>query len=311
MRLVLIFCLLLAVGVLRAAETVTHPYLGVTIIARSETSPRPLAMHLALIDLTAPGIRFKLTPPGGTRDTVRQTTLEFLEQEHAQLAINAHFFVPFPSTNHDANLVGLAASEGVVYSPFEPQPVAPGEADQSFAIVPLAPALNLDAANRARIVHRSVWYRDRKHVRERVTLWNTVSGSAQIVTDGRKTIPTYTKSANGLNRLHGFSETNSWYAVPRARTVIGLTQDRRTLVLFTVGGDDQSKGMTPGEVADVLIRDYHVHDALNLDGGGSTTMAFADPETKTNRLLTVSGDNPRGRSVGSSLAVFARPASPR
>ena len=79
------------------------------------------------------------------------------------------------------------------------------------------------------------------------------------------------------------------------------------LVLFTVGGDDKSKGMTPGEVADVLIRYYHIHDALNLDGGGSTTMAFADPETKTNRVLNVSSDNPRGRSVGSNLAVFARP----
>jgi hypothetical protein len=289
-----------------ATAITNHPYQGITLISRSETSPRNLNLHIVAIDLAAPGIRFRLTPSGGTHDTVRQTTLEFLDQERAQLAINAHFFVPFPSTNMNANLVGLASSEGVVYSPFEPQPVAPGEADQSYAIVPFAPALNIDAANHARIVHRSLWYRDRKHVRERVTLWNTVSGSAQIVTDGRITIPTYLKSANDLNQLRGFSETNSWYAVLRARTAIGLTKDNRTLLLFTVDGSGGSFGMMPGEVAEVLLNDYHIHNALNLDGGGSTTLAMQDPVTQTGRIVNVSSDPPRGRPVGSNLAVFAK-----
>jgi exopolysaccharide biosynthesis protein len=60
-----------------------------------------------------------------------------------------------------------------------------------------------------------------------------------------------------------------------------------------------SAGMSVGEVADVLIQDYGVYQALNLDGGGSTTLAI------DGAILNVSSDNPSGRKVGSSLAVFA------
>ena len=95
---------------LRAAEAVDHPFRGITCITRTESTPRNLNLHIVEIDLTARGIGFKLTAPGGSLETVRQTTLEFLEQEHAQLAINGHFFLPFPSTSPDAVVVGFAAS---------------------------------------------------------------------------------------------------------------------------------------------------------------------------------------------------------
>ena len=55
------------------------------------------------------------------------------------------------------------------------------------------------------------------------------------------------------------------------------------------------------EVAEILIRDYAVWQALNLDGGGSTTLAI------DGKIVNVSSDNPAGRKVGSSLAVFALP----
>ena len=70
-------------------------------------------------------------------ETFRQTTLDFLKQEHAQLAVNVHFFLPFPSTDPAADLIGLAASNGTLYSAFE-TPV------QSYAIVDHAPAINTD-----------------------------------------------------------------------------------------------------------------------------------------------------------------------
>src|SRR5678809_626218 len=73
---------------LRGAETVEHPFVGVTSILREESSPRRLRIHVIQIDLTAPGIRFELTPPGGSMETIRRTTLEFLRDEHAQIAIN-------------------------------------------------------------------------------------------------------------------------------------------------------------------------------------------------------------------------------
>ncbi len=289
------------------ASTVTNqPFRGITYLVRTETSPRHLIMHIALIDLTAAGLSFKVTPPGGTLDTVLQTTLEFLNQEQAQVAINAHFY--FWSSNYlDAKLVGFAASQGTIYSPFEPQPIADGYDDQSYAILPYAPAFNIDPFNHACIVHLDPAYADHKHVLEQVTVWNALSGSAQIITDGVKNIPTYSGPPNGLNQLYGYSDQDSWYDYWQARTVIGLTTNNQTLVLFTVDETGGSDGMTPGEVADLLIRDYHVYNALNLDGGGSTTMAMQDPVKRTTRIVNDSSDGGAGRANGSNLAVFAQP----
>lgn len=299
--------LVLATGLRHSAmaETVTsQPFIGITHITRTETTPRAVNMHIVVIDLTAPGLSFKLTPPGGSRETVRQTTLEFLNQQQAQVAINSHFFLPHPSTDAEAWLVGFAASQGQVYSSFE-------SPTQSFAIVANAPAINIDAENHASIVHCDTTIADGKHVKENVTLWNAVAGSAQIITDGVKTIPTYAAAAGDRGLLTAdatYSNAHSWYSLPKARTAIGLSQDNKTLLLFTVDAAGGSGGMTPGEVADVLITDYKIYNALNLDGGGSTTLAMEDPLTHTRSIVNVSADNPKGRPVGSNLAVFARPA---
>ena len=283
------------------APVVEHPFTGVTHITRHETSPRSVRMHIVSIDLTAPGIRFKVTPPSGPRETIRQTTLQFLEAEGAQVAINAHFFLPWPSWNPFASLVGLAASDGLVYSGFE-------EPEQSYAIVAEAPAINIDAGNRATLVHSRPGDPP-TDVTEAVTLWNVVAGSAQIVTDGVKTVPVYADGSHPGAALRpglDYSNARSWYEQLNARTAIGLTNRGRTLVLFTVDRASGSLGMSVGEVADLLIRDYKVEQALNLDGGGSTTLAMQDPETRAYAIVNASSDNSSGRAVGSSLAIFAR-----
>ena len=288
---------------------VTHPYAGVTLIDRAETAPRPLHMHIAQIDLRAPGLRFTVSPPGGGREVVRQTTLDNLKAQRAQLAINAHFFLPFPSPDTDAWAIGLAASEGRVYSAFETP-------EQSFALVADAPALNIDPRNRARIVHRDPRRPGGLQIRERERLWNAVAGSAQIVTNGTVSIPVYRDATHpGAVLTPGgashYANDQSWYEVATARTAIGLSRDNRTLTLFTVDVRGGSAGMRLSEVAALLIRDYDVWSALNLDGGGSTTMAWQDPATGESSLLNTSSDNPAGRAVASSLAVFARPSPSR
>src|SRR6476659_5989003 len=82
----------------RAGVTLSHPYHGVTRIVRTETAPRPENMNIVEIDLTDPGIHFKLSPghpptPNTFNDETRvQTTLAYMSQEGAQLAVNVHFF---------------------------------------------------------------------------------------------------------------------------------------------------------------------------------------------------------------------------
>jgi hypothetical protein len=288
-----------------AQPAVTHPYDGITYIQASATAPRPVHVHVIQIDLGTPGIRLMLTPPSGARETVRETTEQFVNEVHAQAGINAHYFLPFPSADSTAWLIGLAASDGRVFSAFE----SPA---QSFALVADAPAINIDRANHASIVHRDPARPDGLHVREAVELWTTIAGSAEIVTAGAVTIPQYRDAAHPDGELtsggpRNYGNGHSWYDAVTARSAIGLSKDGRTLTLFTVDARGGSEGMTVGEAASWLVEKDGVWDALNVDGGGSTSLVLADPATGRAALVNTSSDNPGGRSVGSSLAVFARP----
>jgi len=272
-----------------AAETLARPFAGVTHIARDQTRPRPVRMHLLLIDLKAPGLRFRLTPHAGTRDTVKQTTLDFLKEQKAQLAVNAHFFEPWPAPDPDpgtADLVGLAASDGQVYSPFEADP------PKSYAIRPNAPALNLDPLNGAVIVHRRPDDPTGRSVTEPVTLFNALAGNEQLLTRGAIT-----------------AGTGEWDRKPGPLTVVGLAPGR-TLVILIVDGRQPgvSEGLSTREAAELLNRDYGVSDAINLDGGGSTTLCMEDPFPRVVNV-PVGINNAPGtlRPVGSNLAIFAGP----
>lgn len=64
----------------------------------------------------------------------------------------------------------------------------------------------------------------------------------------------------------------SFCSARHPRTAVGITEDRRTLILVAVDGrSDQSVGMTCPELGD-LMESLGSHVAVNLDGGGSTTL---------------------------------------
>ncbi len=297
------------------ADVITsNPYQGVTVITRTETTPRTVTMHIAEIDLTASGISFAVTPHSGARETTRQTTTDFVTQKQAQLGVNVAFFDPVAipaSSNPDVYVAGLIVSQGQFVSNFDPQPAPGFTPNQSYAVVPYAPALNIDPNNSVSIVHRDASNPDNQHILENATLWNTVSGSAQIITNGTVTIPYYNDATHPDGLLtpgNGRSNSNSWYNAVTARTAIGFTQDN-TLVLFTVDVAGGSNGMTVGEVAQILKDDYLCYQALNLDGGGSTAMSLRDPVTGVVSAINASSDGNYvgGRPEGVNLAVFATP----
>jgi hypothetical protein len=275
-----------------ASERVSRPFVGVTLTSSVEASPRPVRLHIVNIDLSAPGVRFRLTPRGGPLHTIKQTTLEYLKQQRGQIAVNAHFFEPWPAPGVDpgtASLVGIAASDGDVYSPFTDKP------PKRYAIWPNAPGLNIGANGRATIVHRDAANPNGYAVREKVTLHNALSGSEQIVTDGKVTVA-----------------ESEWNRELAPRTAIGLTAGQH-LILVVVDGRQRavSEGMTVRELAEMLAGRCGVVNALNLDGGGSTSLAIADPVARLVNVPVGVNDVPgTQRAVGSSLAVFARPYEP-
>ena len=118
---------------------------------------------------------------------------------------------------------------------------------------------------------------------------NAVGGFGMLVVDGR--------NVGGGGDRH-------------PRTALGTSEDGRFLYLLVIDGrqGDYSAGATTAETAAWLLR-LGAHDALNLDGGGSTTLAVAnggDGVKIVNRPIH-DGIPGRERVVGNHLGVFAQP----
>ena len=89
------------------------------------------------------------------------------------------------------------------------------------------------------------------------------------------------------------------------RTAVGLARDGRRMILVAVDGRQKpySDGMTLRELANLMLA-LGARDALNLDGGGSTTMVYADPDSAGRlRVANRPSDKEGERPVGDALAI--------
>ena len=87
------------------------------------------------------------------------------------------------------------------------------------------------------------------------------------------------------------------YASIRPRTAAGITPDGRLLlVVVEGGGPGDGKGMSLEELASTMIK-LGAYQAMNLDGGGSTTFVAEG------RVLNLPSDGV-ARSVSNALLVF-------
>jgi exopolysaccharide biosynthesis protein len=88
------------------------------------------------------------------------------------------------------------------------------------------------------------------------------------------------------------------------RTSVGFSRDSSTLFIFTVDGRSQtSVGMTLIELADVMRR-LGAWQAMNFDGGGSTTMVI------DGTVMNVPTDATGEREVGNALLVVRKAPGP-
>jgi hypothetical protein len=91
------------------------------------------------------------------------------------------------------------------------------------------------------------------------------------------------------------------------RTGYGLSADNLFLVLLVIDGrQDASQGATVHEVGTLLLY-FGAHTGINMDGGGSTTMAWWNPGKEEVEVLNSPS---RGeRKVGSNLGIFRVPTA--
>ncbi len=230
------------------------------------------------IDLDAPGLAVVGTPSNGDAplETTAETTPAFLERLGLAVAVNAHFFAPCcDSEPEPKDLVGLAVSAGELVSP-------PAEGSGTGACVLVvrddrgAEVLGLAAPSDLGRVDVAV------------------AGSHVLLRDGELVAPP--DAEEGFQHVH-------------PRTAAGVSADGRTLYLLTIDGRQigWSNGATLRETA-AWLRLLGADDALNLDGGGSTTMVRAE----AGRAVVM--NRPVGLKIpgtlrwnGSNLGVVARP----
>lgn len=242
------------------------------LVVRNE--PRPLRIHEVRIDTRAPGLRFFTTPDNGERaeEVDGRTTGSFLDEFDLELAINGSAFQPIAAEGQPVNVAGLSISDGRTVSPPDfasGNPVFLVDRDGAARILTAASAG--DALDDARQALQGHYGQDAMLVDD-----------ATVSTAGRDLHP---------------------------RTAVGVSRDGRWVRLVVVDGRQPgfSEGMTLVELADWL-KDAGCWDAMNLDGGGSSTLASKAPDGAVRVLNSPSAGTQR--SVGNHLGIHARTLAP-
>lgn len=92
------------------------------------------------------------------------------------------------------------------------------------------------------------------------------------------------------------------------RTAVGFSEDGQKMVLVVVDGrQSNSRGMTLKELGE-LMAEFGAHQALNIDGGGSTTMVARMPGKEEAEVVNSPSDGTE-RSVPNGIGVFVEVGS--
>lgn len=253
---------------------------GIVYQREVRSMPRPLMLHIVSIDLTAPGIGALVTPGKPTpdqRETDARTTEEFVREFKLQLAMNASFFYPFrenhpwdfyPRSGERANVVGQAISQGFIYSKAESD----------------LPVLCFDADNRAQILQSQECPQGTVH---------GVAGNEIVVERGTPVTPK--SDSSNHNR-------------PYPRAAVAIDRLGQKLWLIAVDGKQPlySEGVTLPELSEIVV-ELGGYTALNLDGGGSTTLVFSDRSGIHTLNAPIHAKLPmRQRPIANHIGFFAR-----
>lgn len=251
---------------------------GVEYRREARSSPRPLMIHIVEIDLSAPGIELLVTPgdEASGMDTYASTTSAFLATHELQIAINGSFFEPF-----------RAGTTPFDYYPKNRDPVnvkgqAISDGETYSDDYPDMPTLCV-APDRAWIRHGSC----------PADTVQALAGSMVFVEEGAP--------AAGDGRLH--------HEQLHPHTAVALDAQGKILWLIVVDGrqSDYSEGVTLAELAQI-VSELGAATALNLDGGGSTTLVvegLRGPQTLNCPIHT--RIPMRQRPVANHLGVYAMP----
>jgi hypothetical protein len=246
---------------------------GITYSRWARSAPRPLMIHVIEIDLTAPGIGILVTPGTGQcgLETCAMTTGAFLEKYKLQVAINGSFFEPFYSRDYTIS----------DYYPHTNDPV-----NIEGLTISNGNAYSTDDDRYAKLCYNQVSVQIKQEGCPLGTAQG-LAGNEILVIDGwvADQIPDY-----GLD----------------PRTAVAVSLDGKTLWLIVIDGrqDGYSEGVTLNELAG-FAKELGAATALNLDGGGSTTLVSSQYGVLNSPIHT--RIPMRQRPVANHLGIYALP----
>lgn len=245
------------------------------VVYRHEVRKDPaLHLHVVTVDLTDPAVSLVVHPAGDDPDgpgpwhTTLARTSAVAQREDLDVAVNGDFFATRAAREIAGRKVPYLVGSWARVSGY-------ATSDGQAWATPrkgFRPSLAVSGDRTARIVTRAhEMPRDARQV---------VSGSEVIVFRGKPF------GADGM---------------PAPRTAAGVDRDGTRLVLLVVDGRQPgySEGLSIRELGDEMVR-LGCWSAINLDGGGSSTLVTRDPDTGRHRVRNRPSD---GHDLPLPLAI--------
>ncbi|MCL2853036.1 MAG: phosphodiester glycosidase family protein [Defluviitaleaceae bacterium] len=86
------------------------------------------------------------------------------------------------------------------------------------------------------------------------------------------------------------------------RTAVGVSEDRRHIIMMVIDGRGHSVGATHEETAELML-EFGAYNAMMLDGGGSSAMGISTLQNPELRVVNTPSEGSQ-RRVANALAVF-------
>jgi hypothetical protein len=265
-------CSLSGIGSGTSSKNKETLFNGVIYIREVRTEPRDMVIHVVKINVALGGIRPHVTLPDNPQSDKpynARTTSKYLKSSGVQLAINGSGFKPW----YDL---------GIVYSPHAGDPVAPigttisGDFSYKVNGSEERPVLAFESGRPVEI--------------------SWVAGNAKYAVSGTRLL-----ADNGAV-LEGLDSSDA-----DPRTAVGMSEDGHHLIIVVVDGRQlgYSQGATLQELAQILV-DYGAHRAMELDGGGSSTLVIEDSNGQPKVLNSPvhQGSNGKERPVATHIGFF-------
>jgi exopolysaccharide biosynthesis protein len=239
-----------------AQSTVQRPWKGVVYTFEKRANPAE-EVHSVVVDLNK--VRLRTVPAGpdpdgpGKWQTTLMPTSKIAERERFDIAVNGDFFAIPRGKDAEGEAALMLFANGVPALTTGPA-VTDGKVWSTSDKA--RQCLVSDSKNRVQLVEAAVPPPKAAQV---------ICGRDFLVVDGKAQF-----SDDGVTYKPGeFRNVNP-------RTAVGIDKKGKRLFLLVVDGRSElSRGMTYGRLAAEMLR-IGAHTAINLDGGGSSTLVLRD-----------------------------------